>query len=394
MSRFGNISFKKIDISVNESQPRNTVKTKKNIWKQFIQFCAEKKYTLDKSTSNENLALILKDWAFNMRKVNGEEYKESVIKTMWNVTAKLLQEKYMKEHQRIIDIFISPIFQQARDARNAKRKILQAVPEKRAQSAAALKDSEIEAMINVWDENTPEGLQIKFFLIASIELAWRGGEGASCLVHYFQEERENDGNLTGRLIYNPIFTKTNQGGSHTCAQNKYLIQNKNKAKCPIMLFKKLMEKRQKNQNIKTERLFLTPNPHWNKRQSSGWYKNMPVGIHEIGKWTSKSAELIGLDTTTKKITNHSNRATAVSSLAKAGIAEQQIIKITGHCSTHSIKPYLQLDQEHHQSILNQMRNVNNKQESYSQIDSSNTSNKKNTNVYNNCTFNCNNMYIN
>ncbi|KAJ9574604.1 hypothetical protein L9F63_008231, partial [Diploptera punctata] len=42
-------------------------------------------------------------------------------------------------------------------ARNAKRKILQNMLEKRK-------------------EKTPEGLQIKFYLIASLELAWRREE--------------------------------------------------------------------------------------------------------------------------------------------------------------------------------------------------------------------------
>jgi hypothetical protein len=54
------------------------------------------------------------------------------------------------------------------------------LPDKRKVSASAFKDTEYIAMIEAWDENTPEGLQIKFFLIASVELAWKGNEGASC----------------------------------------------------------------------------------------------------------------------------------------------------------------------------------------------------------------------
>jgi hypothetical protein len=56
-----------------------------------------------------------------------------------------------------------------------------------------------------------------------------------------------------------------------------------------------------------------------------------------------------------KITNHSVIATTVSNLAKQGVGEQQLIKITGHSSAHSIRPYLQMDMEHHQTIINSMR---------------------------------------
>lgn len=31
---------------------------------------------------------ILKDWAFNMRNKDGNEYKESAVKIIWNSTAK------------------------------------------------------------------------------------------------------------------------------------------------------------------------------------------------------------------------------------------------------------------------------------------------------------------
>ncbi|XP_023312995.1 cytochrome P450 4C1-like [Anoplophora glabripennis] len=65
----------------------------------------------------------------------------------------------------------------------------------------------------------------------------------------------------------------------------------------------------REENIKTERLFLTPNPAWQTHGS--WYKNVPVGINSISKWMKESAEKVGLDTVTKKITNHSARSSAV-----------------------------------------------------------------------------------
>ena len=88
-----------------------------------------------------------------------------------------------------------------------------------------------------------------------------------------------------------------------------------------------------------------------------WFKNLPAGINTIAKWTKQSAEKIGIDTKRCKITNHSNRATTVTQLLQSGIGEQQAMKITGHGSSNSMKPYLQLSSSHHQNIINNFRSV-------------------------------------
>ncbi|KAJ3655633.1 hypothetical protein Zmor_014754 [Zophobas morio] len=108
----------------------------------------------------------------------------------------------------------------------------------------------------------------------------------------------------------------------------------------------------KGKTIKTDRLCLTENPSW---KTSSWYKNSPVGVNEFSKRFKTSAEKVGLDTKSRKITNHSARSTALSQLTKAGIGEQQLTKITGHSSAGSIRPYLQLDSSHHNKIVTTFR---------------------------------------
>ena len=63
-------------------------------------FCTDRNYELTATTSDEQLARILKDWGYNMGKYNGEEYKESAVKTMWNVAAKQLQQNYHYEFHK------------------------------------------------------------------------------------------------------------------------------------------------------------------------------------------------------------------------------------------------------------------------------------------------------
>ncbi|CAF4832920.1 unnamed protein product [Pieris macdunnoughi] len=317
-----------------------------------------------------------------MKKMDGEDYKESTIKTMWNQTAKLLQEKYLNDFDIKINPFSDAAFKTARGARDAKRKALQSIPEKRRASAAALEEKDWDTMTTVWDEETPDGLQKKLFMIISVELAWRGGEGSMASIHHFKAEQRNDGETTGRIEYNPIFSKTTQ----------------------VRLFQKLREKR--DANIKSDRLFLTQNPFWNKVPGARWYKDSPVGQNTISKWVKESAQKAGLDLGNKKITNHSSRATAVSNLAKSGLGEQQIIKITGHANSNSIKPYLQLDQEHHELIVKKLRrseptaenainSINLMPSTSSGTITDNSDLKKTcTNVYNNCIFNCTILNLN
>lgn len=404
MSRFGNNSLSLIQKKVIESKPKNTILNHQYIWRQFMDFINERNYSLNENTSIPTLANILTDWAYNMKKKDGEDYKDFTVKTIWNVTSKLLMEKYQDDFNVKFNPFTDTEFKTAREAKNAKRKQLQTDPQKRKESALSLKYEEFKAMVQNCDEETPDGLQKKLFFVLSYELAWRGGEGVKCLASYFKEDINNAGEKTGRMEYNPIFDKTTQGGDKPCAPSKWLIKNKvNPDLCPVRLLRKFFEKRNK---INIPRLFLTVNPFW---KLGKWYKNIPVGKNLITRWTSTEAKKSGLATEKVKITNHSLRATAVSKLAKQGVEENTLIKITGHSNPKSIKSYLQLDEEHHSNIVGKMREANDKANVSTETNIANVStinslssntmenshalttsaaDSKNTNFYN-CVFHCN-----
>lgn len=221
----------------------------------------------------------------------------------------------------------------------------------------------------------------KFYHLAAFELAWRGNEAVACELDYFQHETNNDNSLSSRIEYNPIFSKTAQGGCKNLCQSKWLIPNKSRENlCPVRLFNKMMSKR--GSNITTRRLFLTPSKGW---QTSIWFKNTPIGVNELRKWTCLGAEKIGLDTKRKKITNHSNRSSTVSSLSNAGANLQEIIKVTGHTATSSLEPYLKLNEEHHAKIISQLRR--NPADPASVSNTAVSSENKSNVTYNNCTFN-------
>src|SRR5699024_8617112 len=143
MNRFGEKPLKEIENAITDAIPKNTVKTRASIWAQFNEFCEARKYKLLAETSAEQIANILQDWGFNIKRKNGDDYKESCVKTIWNPTAKMIQEKYFNEYGRVIDPFADIIFKSARQARVAKRKGLQERPEKRKVSSQALSANDI-----------------------------------------------------------------------------------------------------------------------------------------------------------------------------------------------------------------------------------------------------------
>lgn len=95
--RFATTSTVTIDQITSENENRNTKRTKNTAWKMFMDFCNDRSYELLPTTTPERLDTILKDFAFNMRKTDGTDYKECTIKTLWNLTAKLLMDKYWNE---------------------------------------------------------------------------------------------------------------------------------------------------------------------------------------------------------------------------------------------------------------------------------------------------------
>lgn len=165
MSRFGKENKEYIRQEVQNLMPQNTKKSKESVWRQFMQFCHEKHYDINNSSiSIEALSQILEDYAFNMKKKDSEDYKEGVVKVLWNSTAKQLQEMFFNQYKIKFDPFSDPEFAPARVARDAKRKKLQRDPLKRKLSSTALNNEEYKKILQICDEDSPEGLQRKFFL--------------------------------------------------------------------------------------------------------------------------------------------------------------------------------------------------------------------------------------
>ena len=177
-------------------------------WRTWERFLHDRELTCDlKTVGDAELCELLKRFALNIKKQNGDEYKELTLKVIFNTLAKLLQDKVWELQGRKISVFEDPNFKLARTARGAKRKELQNDPTKRRESAQPFSAEEARETTEIYSDDNPDGLNRKFFQFAAKILAWRGNEGANCRVEFFKFVESNKGKNTGRIEYNPVFSK-------------------------------------------------------------------------------------------------------------------------------------------------------------------------------------------
>lgn len=86
-------------------------------------------------TKNQNINM--ETISINFRKKNISFYKESVVEIMWNVTTKLVLEKYCENFGVTIDSLNVVRFEFSEGAGDAALKIIQMKPEKRRKSSSA-----------------------------------------------------------------------------------------------------------------------------------------------------------------------------------------------------------------------------------------------------------------
>jgi hypothetical protein len=191
--------------------PPNTVNTKRSHWKVFSRFLAQEKppLVLDlKTATDQTLNLFLKRFVFNVRKLDGENFKDESLKAIFNSVAAQLNDKIFECQNRKINIFEDAAFKEARDGKTVKRRDLQKDPLKRKVSASALTAGEAEAMINCWGIDTPEGLNRTIFHLGGFVLANRGNDQASWFLEDFEKELDNKGKETGCFIIIKVYWKS------------------------------------------------------------------------------------------------------------------------------------------------------------------------------------------
>ena len=101
----------------------------------------------------EELSRITKEFGFNMKKLNAEDYKDEVVQTMWSTLVTLLQKKYYEEYTVSFDPFKDVIFSGVRKAHGTKLKEIQRETDKSKRSGASLSFKEYDKIVGLWVED-------------------------------------------------------------------------------------------------------------------------------------------------------------------------------------------------------------------------------------------------
>lgn len=149
------------------------------------------------------------------------------------------------------------------------------------ENTLAFTKKEYDAEISICDENTPERLGRKCFLIASLELKrtkWR------CILFALHQGISNDGLATVRLEYSAVLERTFKEvpvnmSSKSCTHltKSMPVGNQSELINPWSIKEKEM-----NISKRTDCFCINQ-----KHKNVSWYQNMPVGVNEITKWTKQ-----------------------------------------------------------------------------------------------------------
>ena len=102
-------------------------------------------------------------------------------------------------------------------------------------------------------------------------------------------------------------------------------------RCVVHLYKLFQQHRPEESKTTDSPFFLAMIPD-DKIKSNFWYFNRPLGVNTIGKFMSNAGNLLSNDTNTSrsKISNHSARKTAISTLLNKEVHPIHVSQLSGH----------------------------------------------------------------
>jgi hypothetical protein len=121
--------------------------------------------------------------------------------------------------------------------------------------------------------------------------------------------------------------------NHRNDENKeqVMFENTDDPLCPVKSFQKYISKL----NPSCEAFLQRPAAKFHKRDI--WYVNAPLGIHTIATMLKNISSEAGL---AHSYTNHCVKATTGTVLKKAGLANRDIMAVTGHKNVASLDSYI------------------------------------------------------
>ena len=178
----------------------------------------------------------------------------------------------------------------------------------------------------------PNQLQEKVFFDIQLFFGRRGREGLRSLKKSsFDIKKDDSGVEYCEIAFNES-TKNHQ--TSEAPGSKGAMYATGGPQCPIKSLKLYLSKLCRD----SEDFFVKVRTDKNFRPDleETWFTGKPLGVNSIGDFMKKISERLHLS---KKYTNHSVRATTVTTLSDNGIEARQIMNVTGHKCESSLRSY-------------------------------------------------------
>lgn len=278
----------------------------------------------------ENIAGLLRQFYGEMASKEGRSYSKSSI---LGIRAAIQRHFTGPEVNRNINIVSGPAFRAANDVITGILRDLKKEGEDKSKSHPPISELDLKQIYSTktLSDDTPSSLQLKIFFEVCLHFGRRGREGLRELkkdqVVFLYDDT---GVEYATLGFNPQ-EKNRQGYKLKEIEHDQRMYGTGAPNCPLVSLKKYINAL----NPASNDFFQRPKPHVLPGEEV-WYINSPVGVNTIGQFMPKICTLAGLK---NRYTNHSIRATTVTSLRHMGVHVNDIMAVTGHKCAQRIMSY-------------------------------------------------------
>jgi hypothetical protein len=319
MKRFANIGEKELQ-EIEDS--RLSQKTKYNdayVERLLLQYCQEKDAVL--SENKEMLDDLLSGFMASVRTKEGDLFTCGSLSNIYHALARIVLKKFN------FDIRGDPAVTKCpRMVKNMK-----AISKKDGKGQVQHTDvigEDDRKKLGAMTSHTPVLLQYKAWLTLQLHFAKRGGENMDDMKKNTIVYNKNE---TGReyITLKDTMTKNHREGDKSASYGGILMSTGD-GNCPVKLVTSYIAKL----HPKNEFLWQRPRQQFIE-EDPWWYCDSKVGINKLRTFMPTISALLNLS---KRYTNHTLRATAITLLGEA-YEDTDVQAVSGHKSTSSVSLY-------------------------------------------------------
>lgn len=277
------------------------------------------------------LAIVLPKFYASVRNTKGELYSST---TLLSLRASL-NRSLAATRVPCFDISKDPDFRESNRIFKAIMKKTRMDGKGQVKHKAAIDEADIRKVYEhpeVFNIENPRGLQNKVFFELSLYFCRRGRENLHLLKRDEFAFRKDDSGREYVVKTSSESDKNHPGerlvSGETEGGRMYATQYPN---CPVASFRKYVSKLHPS----CDRLFQRAR-NGIKQSDSVWYENKPLGVNTIG---NKMKEISGGASLSRSYTNHSIRATCITTLSTSGFEGRHIRTVSGQKSDKSLDSY-------------------------------------------------------